>query len=66
VARLQQLDVDSAEFDRQFAEFTRAVHAHAEQEEAEVLPTLRKDFTEEDRRTMAEMFIDVENEMASQ
>jgi hypothetical protein len=36
IAKPQQLDVDSTDFDRQFAEFSKAVSEHAEAEERRV------------------------------
>lgn len=56
IARLSGLDVDSSEFETQFAKFKTAVTAHAEAEENMEFPTL--DTTSEtERRDMGERFL---------
>ena len=60
LAELEKLDVDSAEFRRGFAEFEKAVVAHAEREEAEEFPALRRKVSKEDRHKMAESLVAAE------
>jgi hypothetical protein len=57
IAKLQQLDVDSADFDAQFAEFTKAVSDHAEAEEHDEFPTIRDGRSPEDRIALGERFL---------
>lgn len=54
IARIKQVDVDSAEFDARFGDLREAVLKHAEQEESEEFPRLREDVPTEQRRAMAE------------
>jgi hemerythrin superfamily protein len=50
LAQLEKLDVDSTEFDTQFAEFEKSVDAHAEAEEHEEFPAIVTGTGEEDRQ----------------
>lgn len=54
IARLETLDVAGPEFARVFAEFARAVSKHAEKEESEEFPALRRDAPPQDLLTLAE------------
>jgi hemerythrin superfamily protein len=60
LAELEKLDVESAEFTRKFAAFEKAVVAHAEREEAEEFPQLRRACSKEDRVTMARALVAAE------
>jgi len=60
LAELEKLDVGSAEFSRMFAEFEKAVVAHAEREEAEEFPQLRRSCSKEDRLKMARALVAAE------
>jgi hemerythrin superfamily protein len=57
IAKLQQLDVDSADFDSQFAEFSKAVSEHAEAEERDEFPTIRDGRSPADRIALGERFL---------
>ena len=60
LADLEKLDVGSAEFTRRFAEFEAAVVAHADREEAEEFPLLRRKLSKEDRVKMADALVAAE------
>lgn len=60
LAELEKLDVDSPEFRRMFAGFETAVVAHAEHEEAEEFPRLRRSCSKEDRLAMARALVAAE------
>jgi hemerythrin superfamily protein len=49
---LEKLELDSAEFETQFASFREAVEIHAEREEAEVFPLLEKTTDEQQLERM--------------
>jgi len=53
LSSLEDLDVDDAEFETMFAEFTKAVSTHAENEETEEFPLLRARVSAEDLASMA-------------
>jgi len=57
VAALSQLDVDSTEFDNQFAAFTAAVSTHAEAEERDEFPTLQSGRSDEQRQQLGREFL---------
>ena len=57
IARLSELDVDSSEFEAQFATFKSAVSAHAEAEENLEFPTLDST-SETERRQLGEQFLE--------
>jgi hemerythrin superfamily protein len=57
IAALMQLDVDSAEFDAQFADFKQAVSDHAEAEEHEEFPILQSSRSDEDRQMLGKEFL---------
>ena len=57
VVALSQLDVDSAEFDSQFAAFTAAVSTHAEAEERDEFPTLQSGRSAEQRQRLGREFL---------
>ncbi|MCW2612442.1 MAG: hypothetical protein QOC93_6 [Actinomycetota bacterium] len=50
LAELEKMDVTSADFDREFAEFEKAVELHAQNEESQEFPKVR-DGVDADRRT---------------
>ncbi|MFD5318502.1 hemerythrin domain-containing protein [Streptomyces sp. NPDC127098] len=52
---LERMDVTSADFEREFADFERAVVAHAEKEENEEFPTIRAGRSEEQLQRMGRM-----------
>lgn len=60
LAELEKLDVDSPEFKRMLAAFEKAVVAHAEHEEAEEFPLLRRKVSKADRHTMARALVAAE------
>jgi hemerythrin superfamily protein len=57
IAALSELDVDSPEFDEQFAEFKQAVSDHAEAEESEEFPTIQSARSDEERQDLGEQFL---------
>jgi hemerythrin superfamily protein len=58
VAALLELDVDSAEFAAQFADFKQAVDTHAEAEENEEFPTLQTGLDAKKRQDLGQEFLD--------
>jgi len=60
LAALEKMDVTSAEFDRELAEFQRSVLDHAEHEEREEFPAVRAGCSEEQLRTMGRRLESVE------
>ncbi|HEY0486031.1 MAG TPA: hemerythrin domain-containing protein [Mycobacteriales bacterium] len=52
LAELEKMDVSSADFDRQLAEFEKAVNTHAENEESQEFPRLREGLEENQRTKM--------------
>jgi hemerythrin superfamily protein len=52
LAELETMDVSSADFDRQLAEFELAVNTHAENEESQEFPRLREGVDEGQRAKM--------------
>ncbi|MET9378764.1 hemerythrin domain-containing protein [Streptomyces sp. NPDC003035] len=52
LARLEELDVHSADFDARLLAFQQEVEAHARHEEQEEFPVIRAECDIEDRRTM--------------
>jgi hemerythrin superfamily protein len=57
LTKLQAMDTGSAEFETLFGEFSAKVHAHADSEEAQVIPLLTQSTTPEDRRSMGDAFL---------
>jgi hemerythrin superfamily protein len=57
IAALSKLDVDSADFEAQFAAFKKAVSDHAEAEEHDEFPTIKAARSEKDRRALGEQFL---------
>jgi len=57
IAALSKLDVDSADFEAQFAEFKQAVTDHAEAEENDEFPTLESKRSAEDREMLGKQFL---------
>jgi Hemerythrin HHE cation binding domain len=57
LAKLSALDVDSADFDSQFADFVKAVSDHAEAEEHEEFPTIEEGCSLDQRRELAQAFL---------
>jgi hemerythrin superfamily protein len=57
ILALKELDVDSAEFDSQFAAFKQAVSDHAESEETEEFPVLQSKRSDEDRQMLGKEFL---------
>ncbi|MDQ1486885.1 MAG: hypothetical protein QOJ62_2578 [Actinomycetota bacterium] len=57
IATLLDLDVDSADFDRQFAAFKQAVTQHAEAEETEEFPTILSGRSDDERRVLGVQFL---------
>jgi len=60
LAKLEKLDIGSADFDTQFAEFEKAVDAHAEAEEHEEFPAIVSAIDEKDRKRMGTMLSSAE------
>lgn len=58
IAALSELDVDSPEFDEQFAEFKQAVSDHAEAEETQEFPTIQSGRSEAERKELGDQFLD--------
>jgi hemerythrin superfamily protein len=58
IAALSDLDVDSDDFDAQFAEFKQAVSDHAEAEETEEFPTIQSARTAKERKALGDEFLD--------
>jgi iron-sulfur cluster repair protein YtfE (RIC family) len=52
LAELEKMDVTSADFDRQLAEFQKAVENHAQNEESQEFPRIREGLDEEKRIQM--------------
>jgi hypothetical protein len=61
IAEVRDLSMNNAEFDTWFEELRRAVLAHAEHEEHEEFPKLRRDLAPERLRTMAQELVAVQN-----
>jgi hemerythrin superfamily protein len=57
IASLSRLDVDSADFDSQFADFKQAVSDHAEAEEKQEFPTIEAGRTADERRELGAQFV---------
>jgi hemerythrin superfamily protein len=57
IASLSNLDVDSEEFDTQFAEFKQAVSDHAEAEEHDEFPGIESGRTADERRELGTQFL---------
>jgi hemerythrin superfamily protein len=57
IAALSELDVDSADFDAQFADFKQAVSDHAEAEETQEFPTIQSGRTAKERKALGEEFL---------
>ncbi len=53
LSALEDLDVDDSEFAKKFAEFKKAVSEHAENEEKQEFPLLRKNLDADDLSSMA-------------
>ncbi|HEY8729927.1 MAG TPA: hemerythrin domain-containing protein [Acidothermaceae bacterium] len=58
IAALSELDVDSPEFDEQFAEFKQAVSDHAEAEEAQEFPTIQSGRSAAERQALGAEFLE--------
>jgi hypothetical protein len=58
--RLEKADLDSAEFDADFARFERAVGDHADHEENEEFPALLRECSQERRHAMGERLLRAE------
>jgi len=54
---LSKLDLDSADFDKQFAKFKKAVTKHAEAEEKKEFPTIESKRSPEDRQMLGKQFV---------
>lgn len=52
LAKLEDLDVSSADFDTEFSKFAASVDEHAEAEEREEFPAVLANCTDEERQTM--------------
>jgi hemerythrin superfamily protein len=61
IAQMQDLTSNDREFDVWFERLQAAVLAHAEHEEREEFPKLRRDLAPERLRTMAQELVDVQN-----
>ncbi len=57
IAALSKLDVDSPQFDDQFAEFKQAVSDHAEAEETQEFPTILAGRSAPERKELGEEFL---------
>jgi hemerythrin superfamily protein len=57
IASLSKLDVDSEDFERQFAEFKQAVSDHAEAEEHEEFPSIEANRTSDERLELGSRFL---------
>jgi hemerythrin superfamily protein len=57
IAALSKLDVDSAEFDAQFATFTKAVSEHAEAEETQEFSAIQAERSDDDRQMLGKEFL---------
>jgi iron-sulfur cluster repair protein YtfE (RIC family) len=53
IAHLESMDISGPEFAEAFAAFAQAVAEHAEKEESEEFPALRRDISAQDLRAMA-------------
>jgi hypothetical protein len=60
--KLEGMDVDSAEFEQQFAELKRDVLSHARQEERDEHPRLLEDTAPEDLERRGKMFENAERD----
>jgi hemerythrin superfamily protein len=60
LAKLEHLDVDTPEFDESFAEFQKAVLAHAAHEERDEFPQVRAGRSEKQRAEMGRVLLAVE------
>ncbi|MFC1415836.1 hemerythrin domain-containing protein [Streptacidiphilus cavernicola] len=60
LAELERLDVNSGDFDARFAEFEKAVLAHAEHEENEEFPAVRARCSEEELQQMGKRLLKAE------
>lgn len=56
LTKLKGMDAGSEAFETLFREFSAKVHAHAESEEHEVLPLLKRSVADQERATMGEAF----------
>ena len=61
LASLAALDIDSPEFEVQFAAFKQAVTQHAESEEEDEFPALESAYDEAARRDLGRRFVEVFN-----
>jgi hemerythrin superfamily protein len=61
LAALEKMDVTSADFDRQLAEFEQAVNTHAENEESQEFPRVREGIDERQRAKMGAALMAVES-----
>ncbi|QMU76715.1 hemerythrin domain-containing protein [Streptacidiphilus sp. PB12-B1b] len=61
LAELEKLDVDGAEFAAKFAEFQKAVLAHAEHEEREEFPAVREHCSPQERQEMGRRLLKAED-----
>jgi hemerythrin superfamily protein len=57
IAALSRLDIDSVEFDDQFAEFKQAVSDHAEAEETQEFPTIQSGRSVAERKQLGDEFL---------
>lgn len=60
LSRLEKTDLGSAEFDRMLADFEKSVSAHADHEEKDEFPAIRRDCSEDDLRTLGRRLLAVE------
>jgi hemerythrin superfamily protein len=61
LAALEKMDVASADFDRQLAEFEKAVNLHAENEESQEFPRVREGIDADQRAKMGAALVAVES-----
>jgi hemerythrin superfamily protein len=60
LSALEKMDVTTAEFDKKLTEFERSVSDHAEHEEREEFPAIRRDCSEDDLRRMGSRLLTAE------
>lgn len=60
LAELESLDVNSAEFNKKFAEFEQAVDEHARREEQEEFPVVNAECDEQEQRRLATKLLEAE------
>ncbi len=65
LTELKGMDAASAEFGTTFESFMADVLAHAEKEEAEVLPLLKSSCSDDERRAMGDAFLATQTPAAS-